>query len=764
MVPLPPDIYVHTHCRACVGTLEPFLALGNHRLNGFPKEAYEIEMRVRVPLTLCVCKECGLVQLDRTVPPDWMYRTYWYKSGVNEMMRHELMHIVTDACWEVEIATDDRVLDIGANDGTLLSYYPRGIYRVAVEPALNLSERLRPHCDELVADYWPHAEALEMVEGQYKIITAIACAYDTEDPIAFFQGIKDLLAQRGVALVQFQDFGQQLSAAAFDNICLPTGDRIVTPCGLRAIEQLKIGDAVYTHKGRIRRVIETFQREYDGDLVELRAYGMGHTLRVTPNHPVLVKRAEDWDWIPAIDLVIGDVVARPVIDDQPTVEALPMKVGDGRRPPELRMVNVDDLLELFGYYLAEGSIASNGDVLFYFGPEEERLAADCKARIEGLGIAARIGEHPTTLYVQAHGPLARLLEQQCGRGASNKHLAPWMFGLPWASIERLIRAYMAGDGYAYRENYLRASSVSEQLALDMAMLANCRGWKCSINEQDRPAECVIEGRVVSQLPLWDILIHTAPRERQKVWLEGRYQCARIREATRTPYVGDVWNIAVEDDNSYVSPGMTIHNCHEHLLYYTCWSLHHLVSQVGLQIWRVQTTPINGGSLRVWLGHTGRRPVDLSVTAQLAKEADQFLDTPTIRGGDFAAFVRFRDRVRQAKAQIGAVLDQTFNEGRVVDVYGASTKGNILLQVMGIGPSLVRQAIDRSAEKVGRMTITGIPIVSEETAKINPADVWLVPIWGFKDSVLARERWYLDQGGSMIFPLPQVEIIRSTWKP
>jgi NDP-4-keto-2,6-dideoxyhexose 3-C-methyltransferase len=98
----------------------------------------------------------------------------------------------------------------------------------------------------------------------------------------------------------------------------------------------------------------------------------------------------------------------------------------------------------------------------------------------------------------------------------------------------------------------------------------------------------------------------------------------------------------------------------------------------------------------------------------------------------------------------------------VDVYGASTKGNILLQVLDVGPGTIRQAIDRSPAKWGRYTVTGIPIVGEEQGKVDLAAAWLVPIWQFRESVLLREQDYLAQGGTLIFPLPVCEIIRRTW--
>lgn len=761
-----PEVYLHRTCRACASPLQEVLNLGPLRLNAFPTHQWEIEQIHRIPLILTVCEGCGLVQLDRTVPPDWLYRHYWYKSGVNEAMVAELRGIVEEAVGLVPVGSGDVVMDIGANDGTLLDTYQtigRSPERVAVEPALNLTETLSGHAETLIPQYFPHPMLLECYWGRVNILTAIAMAYDVEDPKAFFQTLHDLLAPGGLAVVQFQDFGQQLECAAFDNICLPPDERLLTPQGLRPIADLREGDCVLSDDGLYHGVRHTFSRYYEGEIVELTAYGFGHTLRVTPNHPVYVYRDDRWVWTPAADVQHGDVVGRPILQLTDALSEVPCYVGDGRRTPELQMLRVADLVTLFGYYLAEGSISTNNDVNFYFGPDETDLAEDCRRRIAALGFAARIDESPTSLYVQAHGPISRVLQAQCGRGAAGKHLSPLLLSLPQDLSEELLHAYVRGDGYVYRGSYLRASTVSEQLALDVALLANRVGWKASINEQDRPATCVIEGRTVSQLPLWDILIHTDPQLRQKVWLEDGFQCGRIRKKETTPYAGMVHNIEVEGAGTYVHPAMTVHNCHEHLEYYTLWSLSHIFRQTGLTVERAQHTPINGGSLRLHLRREedGIRP-EPSVAQQLLREAQQGLDTPGIRAGTLDVFQTFRRRVERAKTHIGSALETARDQGCVIDVYGASTKGNILLQVLGVGPEQVRQAIDRSPDKTGQRTITGIPIVGEEEGRRAPADLWLVPIWQFRVSVLQREAWFLEQGGTMLFPLPYCEIVKHEW--
>ena len=99
------------------------------------------------------------------------------------------------------------------------------------------------------------------------------------------------------------------------------------------------------------------------------------------------------------------------------------------------------------------------------------------------------------------------------------------------------------------------------------------------------------------------------------------------------------------------------------------------------------------------------------------------------------------------------------EGKKIHIYGASTKGNTILQWCGIDNKIIDCAAERSPEKYGAHTLgTDIPIVSEaESRKLNP-DYYLVLPWHFKDEFIEREREILERGTRLIFPLPKIEIV------
>ena len=111
-----------------------------------------------------------------------------------------------------------------------------------------------------------------------------------------------------------------------------------------------------------------------------------------------------------------------------------------------------------------------------------------------------------------------------------------------------------------------------------------------------------------------------------------------------------------------------------------------------------------------------------------------------------------------KEQLRALLESATAKGKVVYAYGASTKGNTLLQFYEIDNQMVQKAADRNSDKWGTETVgTHIPIVSEEQARAEKPDYFLVLPWHFFDGFVARERDYLEAGGTFIVPLPEVRV-------
>lgn len=206
-----------TTCRLCNGNLKDIISLGNIHLSTFLDT--NDNPPAKIPLDLVECNECSLVQLRHTTDNSAMYSDYWYQSGLNGSMVRALNDVVEQVFKHVTLNHNDLVIDIGANDGTLLSFYPRYVHRLAIEPS-NLWKLAVGKVDEIINDYFTK----EVVVKQYsdtkaKVITAIAMFYDLEDPHKFVQDMKDILADDGIIVIQMMDLMSMVKYNDFPNIC-----------------------------------------------------------------------------------------------------------------------------------------------------------------------------------------------------------------------------------------------------------------------------------------------------------------------------------------------------------------------------------------------------------------------------------------------------------------------------------------------------------------------------------------------------------------
>lgn len=199
-------------------------------------------------------------------------------------------------------------------------------------------------------------------------------------------------------------------------------------------------------------------------------------------------------------------------------------------------------------------------------------------------------------------------------------------------------------------------------------------------------------------------------------------------------------------------------CHEHLEYYSLAVLQNLLQRAELRLVRVEENDINGGSLRCYATHEGcakYRSADhtRAIEALQRSEFDLELDTDK-------PYRLFQDRINQHRHELKSLLMQLRQDGKRIHVYGASTKGNTILQWCGIDKLLIECAADRNADKHGARTLgTDIPIVSEEESRQRKPDYYLVLPWHFRNEFVEREREMLERGVGMIFPLPTIDIVR-----
>lgn len=198
-------------CRVSGSRLLPILNLGDIYLSDFLQDDETVS--TRYPLELTYSPLSRLVQLRHTVNPDLMFRRYWYRSSTNEAMRQHLIDMVADIQSRVTLRDNDAVVDIGANDWTLLNAYPTNLVKWGFDPSDVQPERAMGN---VVNDYF----SVSRYAGQRaKVVTAIAMFYDLDDPIAFCQDVESILADDGLFVIEMHYLPMMLSNNGFDAIC-----------------------------------------------------------------------------------------------------------------------------------------------------------------------------------------------------------------------------------------------------------------------------------------------------------------------------------------------------------------------------------------------------------------------------------------------------------------------------------------------------------------------------------------------------------------
>jgi len=159
--------------------------------------------KIKIPLTLILCKKCGLVQLKETVRPDLLYKNYFYRTAINDTMKRDLSDVVNYAVENVQTEEGDIVVDIGANDCTMVSMYPEHLKRFGIEPATNIDWNHVPKSITIVNDYFSKDVVLKETNGEKaKIVSATAMFYDFDDPNIAARDIKDILHDDGICVLQ----------------------------------------------------------------------------------------------------------------------------------------------------------------------------------------------------------------------------------------------------------------------------------------------------------------------------------------------------------------------------------------------------------------------------------------------------------------------------------------------------------------------------------------------------------------------------------
>ncbi len=229
------------------------------------------------------------------------------------------------------------------------------------------------------------------------------------------------------------------------------------------------------------------------------------------------------------------------------------------------------------------------------------------------------------------------------------------------------------------------------------------------------------------------------------------------------FVRDVADILADDgvwifEQSYL-PSMLRTNsydtvCHEHLEYYALRQVLWMTKRAGLKILDIEFNDANGGSFSIIATRSSAPyPEAIEAVGRVTQEEQTIgLDSP-------AVYSEFATRVRNHRIELPERLRKMKRDGLRVCGYGASTKGNVLLQYCGITRELLPSIAEVNEDKFGAFTPgTLIPIISEAEARQCAPDIFMVLPWHFRKNIIGKEQAYLQSGGRLMFPLPIIEIL------
>jgi site-specific DNA-cytosine methylase len=369
--------------------------------------------------------------------------------------------------------------------------------------------------------------------------------------------------------------------------CFTAEALIMTKAGLRPITDVKIGDLVLTHRLRWRRVTNTSQRR--AETIKLK--GQGHPgLATTNEHPFWVRQLgrkfnrakRRYDRAFGNPEWIGAGKLRPDAKGhhqggRAWFWSAPSAFPKARVPliPTLNkrshIFNTSSaaLMWVVGAWLGDGWLRT-GPTSDHKGTRGEVLICSSKAeapwleaslRRAGLRFSSR-DERTTRRFAIMSKPFAIWLEKHFGRYSGGKRLPAWAYGMHRDLREALLSGYRFADGTEAVQvrggcPIQRFSTVNKGLAIGFRLLAGTLGKSATIMWSDMPTKKKIEGRIVNQRGFYQLTIYDRARS---AFAEGGMFWGKIRSIAETGIVADVFNIEVEEDNSYVADGIVVHNC------------------------------------------------------------------------------------------------------------------------------------------------------------------------------------------------------------
>lgn len=364
--------------------------------------------------------------------------------------------------------------------------------------------------------------------------------------------------------------------------CFPEDITIITKIGIKKIAEIKIGDEVLTHKLRWKKVLKIGSKEADTIILK----GQGHFgLETTQEHPFYARKLErKWnnsnrfydryflepDWIEAQKL-------QPNKLSHYQNGSLSYFWGSPAKFPELAIPEIEiqnhrshiftfnkEFMFILGVWLGDGWIRngktfdgnnSRGEVYICCNKNESDIL---EQKLQAANIKFSKGSEKTTdRFCICSKPLANWLLNNFGQYADGKRIPIWIYGLDYELRKSFFDGYIFADGhYDTEKQKYKITTINRNLALGIRLLANTLNLSCSITFCKMKPKTNIENRIVNQKDFYSISIYGKPRSNFNEFDINWGKVKQVLSGNKKL----VYNLEVEEDNSYIADGIIVHNC------------------------------------------------------------------------------------------------------------------------------------------------------------------------------------------------------------
>jgi site-specific DNA-cytosine methylase len=365
---------------------------------------------------------------------------------------------------------------------------------------------------------------------------------------------------------------------SFGSPCFPAGTLVLTEHGYLPIEEVGVGMKVLTHVGRWKRVLANGWHLSD----TIKLSGQGHYgIESTPDHPYWgaetvrhypryadgkrgsIRTLGEPTWVPAKEMV-GKRMALIGQVESLRVPEIPRPTDRFAIQPEMN----EDFWWMIGRWLADGWVRNGqrsqrpdgecwGQVYICAGYHN---AAMVEERLNRVAEWQKFEERTVMKFRLNRKGLANWINRQFGKGALNKGLPAWVFGMPEAHRISLMDGYFSADGWTKKDGSRIVTTVSKNLAFSMRLLAEGLDYATALYFVPVAPTKVIEGRTVNQHNQYQVAIR---KDKRTNTLPG-YGCSwhKVRKVEPAQQMVPVYNLEVEQDNTYVVEGIVVHNCQD----------------------------------------------------------------------------------------------------------------------------------------------------------------------------------------------------------